>query len=176
MPKSKSQGSLFWESRKVFLKKAVLVTILVITPFTIFFHYYQFRVGAQQATCLPWKYYLMAKTDKSVSVGEYVAFEVDSRVEPFFKKGMPFAKLVVAAAGDHVSVKDGVLSVNGKELKHLSDKNLNKMGIEKAALNREITLNKGELWGMGTHPDSFGSMYWGRIYAKQVIGQIYPIY
>jgi len=176
MAQNNQQDSLFWESRKGFLKKAILVTILVITPFAIFFHYYQFRVGAQKATCLPWKYYLMAKTDKNVSVGEYVAFEVDSRVEPFFKKGMPFAKLVVAAEGDHVLVKNGILSVNGKEIKHLSDKNLNKMGIKKEALNRDITLNKGELWGVGTHPDSFGSMYWGRIYPNQVIGQIYPIY
>lgn len=173
---SNEASNMFWESRKDFLKKAILVTVMVITPFIIFFHYYQFRVGAQQATCLPWKYYLMAKTDKTVAVGEYVAFEVDGRVEPFFKKGMPFAKLVVAAEGDHVSVKNGILSVNGKELKHISKKNLKKMGINAAALDRELTLKKGELWGMGTHPDSFGSMYWGQIYPSQVIGQIYPIY
>jgi len=166
----------FWESRIPFLKKAILVTIMVITPFVIFFHYFQIRVGAQTATCLPWKYYLMSKTDKQVKKGEYVAFEVDKRVEPFFKQGMPFAKLVVAVAGDHVVMKDGVLSVNGKEIKKVSRKNLVKMEKQADDLDRDLILKEGELWGMGTHPDSFGSMYWGKIYPQQVIGQIYPIY
>ena len=168
------------QERIPFLKKMLIVGVLTIGLPALFFSHYQFGYfhGDAQKACLPWNWYLVYKdkpTPENMKDVSYVAFKTDLRVLPYYPLDTVFAKKVAARAGDKVDVKEGYLWVNGEKVKPLSKKVMALLDVEPEDLEVSLTLRDGEFWGIGTHPDSYDSTYWGRIKKEQVVGKVIPI-
>lgn len=132
--------------------------------------------GQKGGKCLPYNYYLIDKGDHSVPTGGYLAFLLDKRAEPWFPEHAMFVKQLVAAEGDHVQVQGREVLVNGFPVGQLDPKVMGKTGQDERTYARDQVLQPGELWVMGTAPDSFDSRYWGPINSNMLVGQVHPIY
>lgn len=138
----------------------------------------RFRLGIddQQKHCLPYKYYLIDQGDMSVPTGGYVAFWLDDRGAPYFQAGTKFIKQLRAAAGDHVRINAGQVSINGEVVAELDPQVLETVNRLASDYDRDMVLEESDLWVMGTSKDSYDSRYWGPISDTQIAGQVYPIY
>ena len=158
-----------------FTVKGVALTVVLISPFVWLFHYYSIGIDPQVETCLPFRMYLYEKQlSGEIKPGDYVTFIMDNRGKPFFPPGQMFLKKVIASEGDTVEIKDGVLYINGKQTKYVSKHNAERMNRSIESFDAQLTLKKGEWWVMGTHPNSFDSIYWGVLHKHQVVGHAYP--
>jgi len=76
---------------------------------------------------------------------------------------MPLVKRKVGVAGDVVYVTDDGVSVNGMHLPNSRPLDLDSKGKDLPHLRGEFTLQNGEVWTAGEHPQSFDSRYFGPV-------------
>jgi len=168
------------KTRTGFFVKGLSITTLIVSIGAAYFSSHHIGIDNQGITCLPYRVYIIDIKDKSVKRNGYVNFVMDDRGAPFFKNGQPFIKKVIGVPGDKVDVTAKGLFINGKFIKQFNQHVLSiikkKTGKQVAQRERHIVLAKGEYWGFGSNPRSFDSMYWGRIYQRQVTGIAKPIF
>ena len=85
------------------------------------------------------------------------------------------AKRVAAVPGDHLVIKDGVVSVNGQEVV----RGLALAGVYKRTpkeFERDETVPRGRLFVVGNHADSDDSRYWGYLDASKVAGIVHKLF
>ena len=127
-------------------------------------------VGPNDPTSLTghW-FFVVDRHDQEMSRGTLVAFKTDARMLPWFQPGTLFIKRVVAVTGDEVEVTAQGLRVNGHRVADaLSLASTLKTSAE--ALSRQDKVAKGQVWVVGTSPDSFDSRYWGPVQRAQIVG------
>ncbi len=164
------------EPLQVFLTKAIVLTCAL-----CLLGYYagtRFRVGiaGQENSCLPYKYYVIDFGSKKIEANGYVAFESDDRLEPHYGSGSLFIKQIRAIEGDVVKINDGVLSINKKNEGVFDANILQKIDKKPQQLDVDFVVLPGNVWVMGTSPDSFDSRYWGTVKPSQVKGRVYPLF
>jgi len=167
-------------TRKKSMKKLLLQMAAVAAVFWFAWgylaHRYTLGIDVQQKQCLEYRFYIIDKQDKQIPRNGYVAFRQDERAEPWFDAGTMFIKQVRAKEGDEVMVRGGQVYLAGKQVDVLQQRILSKMGRSSEEFNRRGIVASGDLWVMGTTPDSFDSRYWGPIDQSMVIGQVYPVF
>jgi len=168
------------KTRTGFLIKGLSISVLIISAGAVYFSSHQIGIDNQGITCLPYRVYIIDTSNKNVKRNGYVNFVMDNRGAPFFRNGQPFIKKVVGVPGDKIDVTRKGLFINGKFIKAFNQHVLNKIkemtGKEADKEERHLELVKGEYWGFGSNPRSFDSMYWGKIYQRQVTGIARPIF
>jgi conjugal transfer pilin signal peptidase TrbI len=78
-------------------------------------------------------------------------------------------KRVAAIEGDHLVVRDGLVTVNDQPV----TQGMALLDLEKTspqAFDRDLIVPKGKLYMMGTHPNSNDSRYWGWLDVSAVVG------
>lgn len=161
---------------RIFLMQAMVVLVVMWAAGSYVGNRFRLGIDDQQKHCLPYKYYLIDQGDMSVPTGGYVAFWLDDRGAPYFQSGTKFIKQVRAASGDHVEVKGGQVSLNGKPVATLDPNVLDTVNKTSSDYDKDFVLGENDLWVMGTSDDSYDSRYWGPISKNQVAGQVYPIF
>jgi len=159
----------------LFFGKGLAIVGLIVGSVALTLRYYGLGYDPQVVTCLPYHLYIFTRTPpdpSEIQRGELITFRMDGRGKPFFGEGEQMVKKVVGIPGDHVSIHNGQVKVNGRLVKTLNDHVMHKMGKSPADFERSLTLANGEFWVMGTHPRSFDSAYWGVVHAGQIIGKI----
>ncbi|CAE6842057.1 signal peptidase I [Paraburkholderia aspalathi] len=84
-------------------------------------------------------------------------------------------KQVAGVPGDHVTIRDGKVEINGKvvvqgfPLARFYHRSANDF-------NRDETIPPGEFFMVGVHPLSNDSRYWGYLDAHQVAGSAYELF
>lgn len=160
---------------KVFIPQMILVALIIWGGWAYVGYRFTVGIDAQNAACLPFRYFLIDKTDKEIPTLGYVAFRVDHRVEPHFMAGDRFIKQIRGQAGDHVQVKNGRVFINSQFVAELDPHALDVLKRSASDFDRDLILQPQDIWVMGTSKDAFDSRYWGPVHAGQIVGQVYPI-
>jgi len=162
----------------VYLSKALAVTItmlicafFVLTRFTISIDP-QYYAGIESS--LPWAVWITDTHNKDVTYGDYLAFETDDRMLPYFTPGTGFVKEVVGLPGDHVVIKAGKVSINGQPVGTINLAETLHRPV--ASFDRDTVIAEDHYWVMGTSPISFDSRYWGTVSQEQVIGESWHLW
>jgi conjugative transfer signal peptidase TraF len=89
----------------------------------------------------------------------------------------PLGKIVLAAAGDWVEVREEGLAVNGRTVAGSAAQAADRAGRPLPHLARgRWRLKGGELWLFSPHPRSFDSRYFGAVPAGSVRGALSPVW
>lgn len=107
--------------------------------------------------------------------GMVVSFK-NQAMQKFFPKNYIYAKYVAGVQGDHVVVKDGTITVNGKEWGKLNLVTLKKLPGPMSSYDKDFIVGKDELLMLGTHVKSYDGRYWGVVHRDEIIGRAYPIF
>lgn len=156
----------------VFLAKGITFAAAIAIAIVLLAANFKLGYSPQEVKSLPWRVWVVHKTDESVTRNDYVAFLTDERMTDYFPLGTQFVKQVIGVPGDRVVVSDGVIRVNGRRVGEI----LVAFGNPAAAFERDFTIADDRYWVMGTNPLSYDSRYWGTITQGQVLGQSYPIW
>lgn len=162
----------------VYLSKALVATLLLIA--TGFFVLARFEVSidpqhfAGLPTSLPWYAWVTDRQDMQFGYGDYIAFNTDERMEPYFNVGANFVKKVVGMPGDRVMVHNGIVKINGDIVATINIADILKKPV--SSFNRTLTIPPHHFWVLGTNPVSFDSRYWGLVSRKQIIGESWPVW
>jgi len=161
----------------VFLSRAFLLTVVMVSVGWYLTDRYDIGIGyLDKKPCLPHKAFFIDAWDKDLHAGDLIVFRTDERMYPHFPVGVRFVKLIKAGPGDHVSIANGELYINGKRDSSLDPEILEKLGKEKNEFDRDFTLPKQTFWAMGTLPGSYDSRYWGEVNPEQVVGKAYGFF
>lgn len=142
------------------------------------------RIGwdPQQASCLPWKFYLYSPVDDvevpyrgqlvRVNLPKKGPGQLDKKLADRFAKGLPGggAKIVVGMPGDRIRIKNNWLVVNEEPWGFLWLLPSLKLGDK--ALDTDYRIPAGEYLVLGTTPESYDGRYWGTIKQKDILGSI----
>lgn len=159
---------------------AAVALAIVYVPLMAFASNYRIVYDSiKGANCLPYSVFLVDLRDRVVERDEYIAF-VSMQMEPFYKNGTLAVKLAAGVPGDHITVNERGVAVNGHHmgaLLHLQEgEKLWRMGRRIGDVERDEQVPVGRLWMMGTNPRSYDSRYWGYIKNDQVIGRAIPLW
>lgn len=130
-----------------------------------------------QPACMPSLVYLWHPGLVSPpKVGEYIVARMPlTGMTVGARPGDRIVKKVAAVQGDTVRVHGTELYINGQHVNRLwLAKSI--PGKAPGDFDREITLQEGELFLMGTTQESFDSRYWGAIKREAIIGSAVPLF
>lgn len=82
---------------------------------------------------------------------------------------LPLIKRVVGVAGDHISVTDDGMEINGCPVPNSKPLDVNIQGSALPHLRGSFTLQPGEIWVAGEHLHSFDSRYFGPVKLPKVL-------
>ncbi len=114
-------------------------------------------------------FFIVDRHDRVIGRGTLVAFKTDVRMRPWFQPGTLFIKQVVAVPGDTVEVSEAGLQVNGRRVADALPL-ATTLKTSAQALSRRVAVLQGQVWVVGTSPDSFDSRYWGPVWDAQIVG------
>lgn len=162
------------ERRGFFIKAGVAYLVLGVAS-VAFFSRFGIMVDPQKNACLPYRVYIVDTYDQKIQRDSYYAYRARG-MEPYFEDGTLAGKQFVGMPGDKVKVGEHQTFINGQAHRNGALHLIERLdqSLEKTA--REITLDKGEYFGMGTTMTSYDSRYWGPIDQDQIYGRIYPIF
>src|SRR5581483_4137249 len=103
----------FWETRRVFLRKAALLTLTAAAAWTTWDHFCWLGYDPQQISCTGYRLFVVVRHQVPTRAGQYVAFVTDDRFAPMFRVGERFGKLIVCTFPCHVEEGVDHLTVNG---------------------------------------------------------------
>lgn len=158
-----------------FFLKLLALSLVMASTATFFLWRYDFGIDTSRDRCLaPYKFFAIDKHQQEVSVGDFVAYRA-KRMTPYIEDGSTVIKKVVAMAGDHITVKDGQVSING-EFRFGGFHETGLLGKDVSDFDRDFTLEEGELYVHGWHPLSYDSRYWGAVESTQIIGKTHALF
>jgi conjugal transfer pilin signal peptidase TrbI len=137
---------------------------------------YSIGIDDQKELCLEGdhRWYLIDRWERSFAENDLMAFEGDTRVEPFFQKAQTFIKRVKGLPGQTVDQQGDVIRVN-REGVGRGFPLMTHPGIGNAVGESPFRLQPMTYWVMGDQPKSFDSRYWGVVYQQQIIGKAYAL-
>ncbi len=150
------------------LWKPFLIAFLVLYVWT---SYFTFSVNMSDS--LPGKVFLVYRTDKTLKQGDLVYFKYYGH---YYRKGIPFMKIVAGAPGDKVTHNDRDYFVNGKKIAWAKPTDLSGRPLMQSCFSGPVP--QGKYWVVTPHKDSLDSRYEdpGMISQGQVIGKAYRIF
>ncbi|QIR16323.1 signal peptidase I [Shewanella aestuarii] len=153
----------------------VIVSFTLIAALVLSFNVmFTFAVPTQEYSCLNASYFLVDKTDKSVSRERLIAFKLPAQT-PYFNQGTRWIKKLVGMPGDTIKVTKSSVFVNDIEYKNDMNTLLMKLNMDAASVEREMVLDDDEYFVVGETYLSYDSRFWGVISQKDVIGNAYAI-
>jgi len=137
---------------------------------------YSIGIDDQKELCLEGdhRWYLIDRWERSFAENDLMAFEGDTRVEPFFQKAQTFIKRVKGLPGQTVDQKGDAIRVDQADIGR-GFPLLNHLGVSNAIGESPFRLQPMTYWVMGDQPKSFDSRYWGVVYQQQIIGKAYAL-
>lgn len=165
----------FWETRRLFLRKAALLTLVAAAAWTTWDHFCWLAYDPQQISCTGYRLFVVVRHQVPTRAGQYVAFVTDDRFAPMFKVGERFGKLIACTFPCHIEEGVDHLTVNGHVRDSINPALVAKLGKRPADFVRSLDLKPGEFFVMGVDPHSFDSRYWGVVKPEQVVGRVYPL-
>lgn len=157
---------VFREWRLFAIALGLAVALLVLIR-ALIVDVYLIPSGSMEPTLIPGDRILVNKADRSVERGDIVVFDGEGSLSPYVSaspwlidpagtfaiwagfKGseMVYIKRVIGVGGDHLEVKDGVLSVNGQvqEEPYILD------GESASTTDFVVDVPEGRMWVMGDH-------------------------
>lgn len=162
---------------KVFLVKAILLTLIMVSVGAYAKERFKIGFGGQKRACLPWDVFIIDSHNQDLKIGNLVAFIADDRMGPKFKKGTTVIKQIAGMGGDSVHVDAGAnyivagtnYGVIEKEGADVAQKKFSELLVDETIPKKQIAV-------IGTLPRSFDSRYWGYVHPSQIIGRAYGIY
>lgn len=163
------------ESWSRFGLKALIVVMVIALAGGAFASRYRIGIDTQLVKCIPgYSIYLIDRKDRGLEKGAIYAFAAQG-LNPLYEDGTQMVKYLRGEPGDHVSVGEHGIKVNGltvgQGLTHAET-----LGVPPASFTGEAVLKDDNYWFMGTSDESFDSRYWGTVNDDQVIGRAYPIF
>lgn len=132
----------------------------------------RFQLGINLSESMAGHVFLIDKKEKSVAVGELVAFSSQNAAP--IPDGVTLIKRVAGVAGDRVTVKNRFVFINDKPV--ALAKPASRTGDPLQPIN-SIVIPEGFFFALGEHPDSFDSRYArpGLIHSNTVRGRAYRL-
>lgn len=164
------------EPYKIFILKAALVLVLIVSAGAAFMSRYQFGYDPQLYKCIPeYSIYLIDKKDTELKKGNIYAFRSEG-MKPFFNNGVTMLKYLRGMPGDEVEINTSTQVLVNGEQQGVGLRYAEKLGVGPEAFIGKRILSDDNYWFMGTSSFSFDSRYWGTVEKQQVIGRAYPIF
>ena len=136
----------------------------------------RFAIDSAKQPCLPYRFYLIRVDDKHITRGAFASFKTRG-LQPFFKDGTVFTKLVMGVPGDRVSIVGGYVEVAGRPVGGISPRIARALRRTPQSFDRIYTLGPGQYFMAGTEgPTPYDSRYYGPVVAEQLEGRAYPIW
>ncbi|WP_353500409.1 S26 family signal peptidase [Vibrio chaetopteri] len=140
---------------------------------------FEVKVTASAIGCLPISYAVIDKNNTE-PVREQLVSVLASNAEPLFADGTNFLKLVAGVPGDRVVVTTKQVVVSNqhysREYNIDASRMLSYLKWPPKNIERDFTVQEGELFLIGTLPQSFDSRYWGTAKETNVMGVGYAIF
>ena len=132
----------------------------------------RFQLGINLSESMAGHVFLIDKKEKSVEVGELVAFSSQNAFP--IPDGVTLIKRVAGVAGDHVTVKNRFVFINDKPV--ALAKPASRTGDPLQPIT-SVVIPEGFFFALGEHPDSFDSRYArpGLISSNTVRGRAYRL-
>lgn len=174
---SPAWGDAAFRKRFFWVCYGLVILALVVKAF---FSNFALTLNFYPDTCIPKSRVMLLDLRGFASVrefqrGDVVSFKVD-QMQRFFPKETIYAKYVGGVEGDRVVVKDGVISVNGKQWGKLALVSMKKLPGPMSRYDRALTVGKDELLMLGTQEKSYDGRYWGVVKKEEIIGRAHPIF
>lgn len=134
-----------------------------------------FRLGfdVQQAnSCLPMSVFTYRLGSLPSSPGELVVLDSSRMPRDARLKGR-LVKFVVGLPGDTVSIREGVVRINGEVWGRTMLAPV--LGKPANGFDGEWTVRPGQVFTLGTTPSSYDSRYWGPAQAEWIVGVAHAI-
>lgn len=177
-----NQKKQIW--RKWIAKTIIVCSVLGFTVhvgFTYFNSRYMIGVQSLTARCLPWDFYIIKKAHpETIERGQLVmlplpqqAIDLCSKVLRLRNRGF-LLKMAVGLPGDHVTIKNDKLYINGRLWDQLwLLRNLHK---PEGSFDRELTIKEDEVFVLGVLRNSYDSRYWGPIKQSLIKGTAHALF
>lgn len=153
--------------------RLVAITLVFVLPLTYaFISTFTLYIDKQaEALSLGYRFMLANRRATTVQRGQLWAFSTDSMAE-LFQPGEIIGKQIVGVPGDQIDVDSVGVYVNG-QLVRKHDAPCLKEGI--CLQFRSEQIPDGRFFGVGTHPRSYDSRFWGYIEQDRLIGRLHGI-
>jgi conjugal transfer pilin signal peptidase TrbI len=168
----------FYESRRKFILKTLLFSVIawmiLSTLVTNFNKSHRIGLDLNDIRCLPWRAYFITYGSGPFERGQYVAFQsINGLMGPKFE-GRLIGKQVAAIPGDHIVVKNDMLSINNKQIGPLTL--IDRLRVPHGYFDRDEIVPAGKLLVLGTEPRSYDGRYWGFLDQQSVVGWVKPFF
>ncbi|HOV56370.1 MAG TPA: S26 family signal peptidase [Rhodanobacteraceae bacterium] len=131
-------------------------------------------VDPARVRCLPYRFYVMDKTDSHPVRNGYFAFH--TRNLPPFADGTPFIKQMAGMPGDLVEVDGATVRIAGIPWGAINPGVLQRAHLTREQILRHSAIAPGHFLMLGRLPESFDGRYWGDIAADQLVARVYPVW
>ena len=136
---------------------------------------FRIAVDPMRHRCLPYAVYLIDRGNVSPERDALFAF-ASIGLEPIFRDGTPFIKIMAGLPGDRVDVDATGIRVAGRPRGTVDSLVLARTGLSINAVTRHASIQPGRFLMLGTLPLSFDGRYWGDIAQGQLIARAYPLW
>ena len=145
--------------------------LLILSVATLFF-ISRFQLGINLSESMVGSVFLIDKKEKSVEVGELVAFSSQNAAP--IPDGVTLIKRVAGVAGDRVTVKNRFVFINDKPVALAKPTSRTGEALQPIT---SVVIPEGFFFALGEHPDSFDSRYArpGLIPSNTVRGRAYRL-
>ncbi len=125
--------------------------------------------------CLPGVHLtlLVKSTDVQPKGGDYVFWRPQGALQDV--KQAFIMKRVAGVAGDHLTVRNGLVKINGHQIADglpLIDPSK----VSPSAFDRDEVIPVGKLFMVADHPHSYDSRYWGYLDVSSVVGMSHVLF
>lgn len=175
----------------------ISILIIILGALLLAVHpFFTFRYTDSRTNCLPYKLWLIDKTDKYPDIGEYIVFRTPAGIKniPSHKT---WVKIVYATGEGHISVvpaKPGekkTVEINGMKrdlpigayvsvVAGKRHETFTAFAADSAGRSLPIVVSQnitpGHYYTYAPETRSYDSRYWGLVKQNEVLGKAYPIF
>ena len=166
VPPTRRTGKRMSQNKAAWLS---LITALAIAYFHWFPSPVQLAYDPHEEQCLPDVHLalIVRNAPQKISHGDLLIWKPSGALSYVTQEFV--MKRVAAIPGDHLVVKNGLVTVNDQPVTH-GMALLDLTQTNPQAFNRDLIVPPGKLYMMGSHPNSNDSRYWGWLDASAVAG------